>query len=262
VRSNALVLNAISGIDKRDATSRKSEKISHSEIDKNINGLRVGVPYSAFNGVSADVRAATEAAIVTLSELGAEIKEIKLPDRDALLAAYYIISSAEASSNLARYDGVRYGRRSESAQSLDELLVKSRSEGFGDEVKRRIMLGTHALSRDARDAYYNRAQSLRRALARELERIFESCDACLMPTAPTVAYEFENKKQTPLEVYLEDALCVIANMAGLPSVSVPFGNGEGGMPVGIQLMGRDFDEGMLYRIAASLEAVRGGGGNE
>ncbi len=261
VRSSATVLDAIVGIDKRDATSRERAFSLPRDINANLKDVRIGVPYKALDGVSPDVADSTLAAIEALRALGASIVDITLPDTDALLAAYYIISSAEASSNLARFDGVRYGHRSVAADSIDALMTKSRSEGFGDEVKRRIMLGTYALSRDARDTYYKRAISARAHLCAELNEIFSCCDAVLMPTAPTVAYSFENKKETPLEVYIEDKLCVIANMAGIPSISLPFGSGEGGMPVGVQLMSKAFGEPMLYAIALALEGARGGDEN-
>ncbi len=262
VRSNAMALGAIAGADTKDATTHNRAYDLERCLGMDIKGLRIGVPYGVFDGVSADVAAATFSAIEALRELGVDIVQIALPDTDALLAAYYIISSAEASSNLARFDGVRYGRRAEGARSIDELMTKSRSEGFGDEVKRRIMLGTYALSRDARESYYKRALDLRSHLRRELETVFLGCDVMVMPTAPTVAYRFEDKKRTPLEVYLEDKLCVIANMAGVPALSLPCGKGEGDMPVGIQLVGKAFDEPLLYRIALALESWTGGAENE
>ncbi|MBE6578115.1 MAG: Asp-tRNA(Asn)/Glu-tRNA(Gln) amidotransferase subunit GatA [Ruminococcaceae bacterium] len=262
VLSNATVLSAIAGADGRDATCVQKEHAFLSDLGRDIKGVRIGLPKEVLEGVSPDVAACTLSAIDALSALGAEVVEITLPNTDALLAAYYIISSAEASSNLARFDGVRYGRRAEGAENIDGLLIKSRSEGFGDEVKRRIMLGTYALSRDVRDTYYKKALAVRAHLSSELKKLYEKCDVILMPTAPTVAYTFENKKATPIEVYLEDKLCVIANMAGVPSLSLPFGRGEGDMPVGIQLMGKVFDEALLYRIAMSLERAEGGTANE
>ena len=258
VRSNALVLDAIVGADKRDATSKERAYSLLDNVSTDICGLRIGFPRSELDGVSADVARAMLAAVDSLRTLGAQIVDITLPDTDALLAAYYIISSAEASSNLARFDGVRYGHRSERADTIDGLITKSRSEGFGDEVKRRIMLGTYALSRDARDTYYKRALLHRENLVLELEKTFAYCDAILMPTAPTVAHRLDRRAKAPLDIYIEDKLCVIANMAGVPAISLPYGKGEGDMPVGVQLMCGAFGEPMLYRIAAALEDSRGG----
>jgi aspartyl-tRNA(Asn)/glutamyl-tRNA(Gln) amidotransferase subunit A len=205
--------------------------------------------------VSDDVACAILNAARIFEEMGARIVDVALPDKDALLAAYYVISSAEASSNLSRFDGVRYGKRAKNTRSVDELITKSRSEGFGDEVKRRIMLGTYALSRDGRDAYYKRALGVRKQLLAHLENTFCECDCILMPVSPTVAYRFADKKSTPLEVYREDSLCVLANMSGLPAISLPCGVGEGKMPVGMQLMGAAHSEPLLYRIASAFSDI-------
>lgn len=256
VRSNALILQAISGRDQKDATSLEMNTDFSCDLEKDIKGLRIGLPTSCLSVVHKDVKEAILGAAERLRELGAEIVEAELPDTEKALAAYYIISSAEASSNLARFDGVRYGHRPEKFENTDELFVKSRTEGFGDEVKRRIMLGTYALSREGRETYYKRALAVRSAVRYEFERIFSDCDCMIMPVSPTVAYKISNKKKTPLEIYKEDSLCVLANISGLPALSVPCGMGEGGMPVGMQIMGKAFSEPLLYRMAYAFEQSR------
>lgn len=260
VYSNAIILGAISGTDVRDATTKDTDVDFSREIGKDIKGLRIGLPVSCLDTVNEDVKQAIMKAAKIFESLGAQIIEIKLPDTESALAAYYIISSAEASSNLARFDGVRYGHRPSKFDSIDELFVKSRTEGFGDEVKRRIMLGTYALSREGREAYYKRALSVRRAVREKFDSILSRCDCILMPVSPSVAPKISEKKKTPLEIYQEDSLCVLANISGLPTLCLPCGTGEEGMPVGMQLMGKAFSEPLLYRIAFSFEKTAEKGG--
>ena len=186
---------------------------------------------------------------------GAEIVDISMPSIDNALAAYYIISSAEASSNLSRFDGVRYGYRTDCFENIHDLYKKSRSEGFGKEVKRRIMLGTFALSSGYYDAYYKKALQIRSIVMNDFENSFKKCDFILSPVAPTVAYKLGEKSKNPLEMYMGDAYSVPVNIAGVPAISVPCGRGEGNMPVGAQLIGPAFSEKMLYRAAAVLEEV-------
>ena len=174
------------------------------------------------------------------------------------LAAYYVISSAEASSNLARFDGVRYGYRTAEFEDIGELYKKSRSEGFGAEVKRRIMLGTFALSSGYYDAYYKKALQVRALVRADYDRVLEKCDVILSPVAPTVAYKLGEKSKNPLEMYMGDAYSVPVNVAGIPALALPCGTGEGGMPVGLQLMGKPFSEALLYRVGAALEEDMGG----
>lgn len=260
VRDNALVLNAIAGHDKRDATS--VERVYGdfgAEIGKGVKGLVIGVPKEFFGeGISPDVRDAVLAAAARYEKLGAKIVEVSMPAIDHALAAYYVISSAEASSNLARFDGVRYGYRTAEFEDIGELYKKSRSEGFGAEVKRRIMLGTFALSSGYYDAYYKKALQVRALVRADYDRVLEKCDVILSPVAPTVAYKLGEKSQNPLEMYMGDAYSVPVNVAGIPALALPCGVGEGGMPVGLQLMGKPFSEALLYRVGAALEDDMGG----
>jgi len=219
----------------------------------------IGVPKEFFGeGISPDVKEAVLAAAARYEKMGARIKEVSMPAIDHALAAYYVISSAEASSNLARFDGVRYGYRTEDFEDIGELYKKSRSEGFGSEVKRRIMLGTFALSSGYYDAYYKKALQVRSLVRADFDRVLEKCDVILSPVAPTVAYKLGEKSQNPLEMYMGDAYSVPVNVAGIPALALPCGRGEGNMPVGLQLMGKPFSEALLYRVGAALEDDMGG----
>ena len=260
VRDNALVLNAIAGHDKRDATSvDRVYGDFGAEIGKGVKGLVIGVPKEFFGeGISPDVKEAVLAAAARYEKLGAKIVEVSMPAIDHALAAYYVISSAEASSNLARFDGVRYGYRTAEFEDIGELYKKSRSEGFGAEVKRRIMLGTFALSSGYYDAYYKKALQVRALVRADYDRVLEKCDVILSPVAPTVAYKLGEKSKNPLEMYMGDAYSVPVNVAGIPALALPCGTGEGGMPVGLQLMGKPFSEALLYRVGAALEDDMGG----
>lgn len=260
VRDNALVLNAIAGHDKRDATSvDRAYGDFAADIGKGVKGLVIGVPKEFFGeGISPDVKDAVLAAASRYERLGAKIAEVSMPAIDHALAAYYVISSAEASSNLARFDGVRYGYRTAEFEDIGELYKKSRSEGFGAEVKRRIMLGTFALSSGYYDAYYKKALQVRALVRADYDRVLEKCDVILSPVAPTVAYKLGEKSQNPLEMYMGDAYSVPVNVAGIPALALPCGTGEGGMPVGLQLMGKPFSEALLYRVGAALEDDMGG----
>lgn len=260
VRDNATVLNAIAGHDKRDATSVSREYGDFSaEIGKGVAGITVGIPKEFFGeGISADVKEAVLKAAERYEKMGARVTEVSMPAIDHALAAYYVISSAEASSNLARFDGVRYGYRTEEFEDIAELYKKSRSEGFGAEVKRRIMLGTFALSSGYYDAYYKKALQVRALVRADYDRVLEKCDVILSPVAPTVAYKLGEKSQNPLEMYMGDAYSVPVNVAGIPALALPCGTGEGGMPVGLQLMGKPFSEALLYRVGAALEDDMGG----
>ncbi|MBE6604881.1 MAG: Asp-tRNA(Asn)/Glu-tRNA(Gln) amidotransferase subunit GatA [Ruminococcaceae bacterium] len=260
VRDNALVLNAIAGHDKRDATSvDRAYGDFGAEIGKGVKGLVIGVPKEFFGeGISPDVKEAVLAAAARYEKLGARTVEVSMPAIDHALAAYYVISSAEASSNLARFDGVRYGYRTAEFEDIGELYKKSRSEGFGAEVKRRIMLGTFALSSGYYDAYYKKALQVRALVRADYDRVLEGCDVILSPVAPTVAYKLGEKSKNPLEMYMGDAYSVPVNVAGIPALALPCGTGEGGMPVGLQLMGKPFSEALLYRVGAALEDDMGG----
>ena len=257
VKDNAIILNAISCADKRDATNiYKSQGDFTEDIGKGIKGMKIGLPKEFFGeGISHDVKTAVFEAAERMKNEGAEIVDISMPSIDNALAAYYIISSAEASSNLSRFDGVRYGYRTDCFENIHDLYKKSRSEGFGKEVKRRIMLGTFALSSGYYDAYYKKALQIRSIVMNDFENSFKKCDFILSPVAPTVAYKLGEKSKNPLEMYMGDAYSVPVNIAGVPAISVPCGRGEGNMPVGAQLIGPAFSEKMLYRAAAVLEEV-------
>lgn len=257
VKDNAIVLNGISCADKRDATNiYKSQGDFTEDIGKGIKGMKIGLPKEFFGeGISDDVKTAVFEVAERMKNEGAEIVDISMPSIDNALAAYYIISSAEASSNLSRFDGVRYGYRTDCFENIHDLYRKSRSEGFGKEVKRRIMLGTFALSSGYYDAYYKKALQIRSIVMNDFENSFKKCDFILSPVAPTVAYKLGEKSKNPLEMYMGDAYSVPINIAGVPAISVPCGRGEGNMPVGAQLIGPAFSEKMLYRAAAVLEEV-------
>ncbi len=257
VRDNAMVLNAIVGHDRRDATSiDRVYGDFTAELGKGVKGMKIGLPKEFFGeGISSDVKECVLSAAKVYESLGAEIVDLSMPSIDHALAAYYVISSAEASSNLARFDGVRYGYRTSEFEDIDELYRKSRSEGFGAEVKRRIMLGTFALSSGYYDAYYKKALQVRNMIMKDFDEVLTKCDFILSPVAPTVAYKIGEKAADPLTMYLGDAYSVPVNIAGVPAISIPCGVGEGNMPVGMQLMGKPFSEATLYRAAYAFEEV-------
>jgi aspartyl-tRNA(Asn)/glutamyl-tRNA(Gln) amidotransferase subunit A len=210
--------------------------------------------FGAFvEGMQPEVESTVRAAIRQLETLGATVRPVSLPHTPYAIATYYLVATAEASSNLARYDGVRYGRRSESAGSVEDMYRTSRGEGFGTEVKRRIMLGTYALSAGYYDAYYLKAQRARAAIAADFQRAFETCDVLAAPVAPTTAFRLGERLDDPVTMYLSDVLTISANLAGIPALSVPCGSDGAGLPVGLQLLGRPFDEATLLRAARALE---------
>lgn len=257
VLDNALVLNAIVGHDKRDATSVKRVYNDFTaDIKNGVKGMKIGVPEEFFGeGISDDVRKAVLAATDTYRALGAELVSVSMPSIDYALSAYYVISSAEASSNLARFDGVRYGYRCDDYSNIDELYRKSRSEGFGSEVKKRIMLGTFALSSGYYDAYYKKALQVRSLVKKDFDEAFGKCDFIISPVTPTVAYKIGEKTGDSLQMYMGDAYSVPVNIAGIPALTLPCGIGEGGMPVGMQLIGPAFSEGLLYRAGFAFEST-------
>ncbi len=255
VADSALVLNALCGHDSKDSTSVHREYTDYTlELQKGVKGLRIAVPREFFGeGLHASVKSAVEKAAAFYASRGAELIEVSLPTLKYALPAYYVISSAEASSNLARFDGVRYGYRAEEYEDLNDLYIKTRSQGFGPEVKRRIMLGTFALSAGYFDAYYKKALQVRTRIMEEFSNIFASCQAVLSPVAPTTAYRIGEKTHNPLEMYLGDIYTVPVSIAGLPALSVPCGADDTGLPIGMQLTGRPFSEPLLYRIANAYE---------
>ena len=255
VEDAAVMLNVISGHDKLDTTSADIEKVDYTKsLVNDVKGKVIGIPTDFITeGISEDVKQAYDNAIDTLKEAGAKIEEIKLEYAKYSLATYYIIATAEASSNLGRYDGIRYGYRAKDFNDLDELYVKSRTEGFGDEVKRRIMLGTYVLSSGYYDAYYKRAQQVRTLIVENFKKAFEKCDVIMIPTAPNTSFKFGAHNASPLEMYLEDIYTVPVNIAGLPGISVPGGFGKNGMPIGIQFIAKAFDEQNLLQVAYTFE---------
>lgn len=257
VMDNALVLNAIVGHDKKDATSvnREYEDFT-ADIKNGVKGMKIGIPSQFFGeGINEDVKKAVLEAAKVYESLGAELVSVSMPSVDYALSAYYVISSAEASSNLARFDGIRYGYRCEEYDSIDALYRKSRSEGFGAEVKKRIMLGTFALSSGYYDAYYKKALQVRSLVRKDFDEAFGKCDFIVSPVAPSVAYKIGEKSGDSLQMYMGDAYSVPINIAGIPALSLPCGTGEGGMPVGMQLVGPAFSESLLYRAGYAFEST-------
>ena len=253
VRDNALLLEAISGVDANDSTSANVEVPNFAEqLTGDIKGLKVAVPkeYLA-EGVSDGVRAQVQAAIDKLKELGATVDEVSLPHSKYALAAYYILSSSEASSNLSRFDGIRYGFRAE-ADNLEDLYLQTRAQGFGDEVKRRIMLGTYSLSAGTYDAYYKKAQQVRTLIKQDFDEVFKNYDVIVGPTTPTTAFKLGENIEDPMTVYANDILTVPINLAGVPAISIPCGF-DADLPVGLQIIGNYFAEGTIYRVADAFE---------
>lgn len=259
VEDAAAILSVIAGRDENDSTSSNVEVEDYpSAITGDVRGLRVGVPREYYGeGLDSEVKEKTEAAIRKFEELGAKVVSISLPHTEYAVPVYYLIATAEASSNLARYDGVRYGFRAEEPATLKDMYSRTREQGFGAEVKRRIMLGTYALSAGYYDAYYGKAQKVRALIERDFRNAFASCDVVATPTAPTAAFKLGEKTDDPLEMYLSDIYTITANLAGVPGISLPCGLSSSGLPIGIQLIGRQFDEAILLRAARNLEQALG-----
>jgi len=255
VRDCAMLLNIIAGHDEKDTTSEDMPKKDYTKALKNdVKGLKIGVPKEFFGeGINQEVKETLEKAIQEYKEMGAEIEEFSLDIAQYSLATYYIIACAEASSNLGRFDGIRYGYRTPEFKNLKELYKKSRSEGFGDEVKRRIILGTYVLSSGYYDAYYKKAQQVRTLVMNEFNKAFEKYDVILTPTSPIVAFDIGSKSDNPLEMYLADICTVSVNIAGLPAISIPVGKDKEGMPIGMQLIGNKFQEETILNAAYTIE---------
>jgi len=247
----ALMLNAMVGFDPRDATSLERPPEDYArELERPLAGLRIGLPREYFGpGMDDDVRRAVEDAIAALGTLGAATVEVALPNTGLSVPAYYVIAPAEASSNLSRYDGVRYGCRAPEYVDLLDMYCKTRAQGFGPEVKRRILVGTYVLSHGYYDAYYLQAQRVRRLIAQDFVEALKRCDVILGPTSPTVAFRVGEKSADPVKMYLNDIYTTAANLAGLPAMSIPCGFGAGGLPVGLQLAGNYFAEARLLNVA-------------
>ena len=246
----AAMMNVMSGHDPKDSTSIEREKENYlTGINNSIKGLKIGVPKEFFSeGLDSEVEKIIEQGISEYKKLGAEIVEISLPNNHLSIPVYYVIAPAEASSNLSRYDGVRYGYRANEYDDLMDMYCKTREEGFGDEVKRRIMIGTYVLSAGYYDAYYLKAQKIRRLISEDFKKAFEKCDVILGPSAPSVAFPIGDKKEDPLKMYMQDVYTISTNLAGLPGLSMP-GGLMNNLPVGIQLIGNYFSEAKLLNIA-------------
>ncbi|AEF94579.1 Glutamyl-tRNA(Gln) amidotransferase subunit A [Desulfotomaculum nigrificans CO-1-SRB] len=254
VTDMALALNVICGYDPMDSTSANIKQPDFTQyLVNDIKGMKIGIPreYMA-EGIDPQVKEKIKAAIDKLTELGAHVEETSLPHTDYAMPAYYLIATAEASSNLARYDGVRYGLRVEDAEDVVDMYMRSRSRGFGHEVKRRIMLGTYSLSAGYYDAYYLKALKVRTLIKRDFDRAFEQYDLLLSPTSPSTAFKVGEMVNDPLQMYLQDVCTIPVNLAGIPAISIPCGL-VNGLPVGLQLMGKAFDEGTLLRVAYTFE---------
>jgi aspartyl-tRNA(Asn)/glutamyl-tRNA(Gln) amidotransferase subunit A len=255
VKDAAILLHVIAGHDPLDSTSADVPVPDYeADLAKSVQGLKIGVPKEYFGkGLDAEVRAAVEAGITELRSAGCQVVPISLPHTQYAIPTYYLIATAEASANLARFDGVRYGYRAKGDRTLAEMYRKSRDEGFGAEVKRRIMLGTYALSSGYYDAYYLKAQRVRTLLTRDFEEAFQKVDAIVTPTSPTPAFKLGEKSDDPLSMYLADIYTVTADLAGIPGISVPCGKTQAGLPIGLQVLGRHFDESTVLRVAAAVE---------
>ena len=255
VKDAAMLLNIIAGHDKKDTTSSQRPKVDYTKaLKNNVKGLKIGLPKEFFGeGINEEVKESLQKAIETYKELGAEIEEFSLDISKFSLAAYYIIACAEASSNLGRFDGIRYTYRTPEFKNLKEIYKKSRSEGFGAEVKRRIILGTYVLSSGYYDAYYKKGQQVRTLVMNEFNKAFEKYDVILTPTSPTVAFDIGSKSNNPLEMYLADICTVSVNVAGLPGISIPCGVDKAGMPIGMQLIGNKFCEETILNAAYTFE---------
>jgi aspartyl-tRNA(Asn)/glutamyl-tRNA(Gln) amidotransferase subunit A len=255
VKDAAIMLRTIAGRDPMDSTSAELPVPDYvAELEKPVKGTRVGVAKEYFGeGLDGEVRAAVETAIQKLAKLGCEIVEVSLPHTKYAIPAYYLVATAEASSNLARFDGVRYGFRALGVRSLSDMYRRSRDQGFGAEVKRRIMLGTYALSAGYYDAYYLKAQRVRTLLTRDFEEAFKKVDAIAAPTSPTAAFKLGEKVDDPLAMYLADIYTVTANLAGIPGISIPVGSTKEKLPIGMQIFGKHFDESGILRLANAYE---------
>lgn len=255
VEDAAIMMNVIAGHDPKDSTSIDCGVPDYTSfLNQSVKGKKIGVPKEYFvSGMEESVKSGVQQAMKKLQELGAEIVDVSLPHTEYGVAAYYILAPAEASSNLARYDGVRFGFRAKDAANLEELYVQTKTQGFGDEVKRRILLGTYALSAGYYDAYYRQAQKVRTLIRQDFSDAFKICDVLLAPTTPTTAFKIDEKVGDPIQMYLSDVCTIPVNLAGLPSMSLPCGFDSKGLPIGFQLIGKPFDEGSIFQVAHAYE---------
>ena len=253
----ALMLNAMTGFDEKDSTSLNTPSEDFcSNIDQPLEGLRVGLPKEFFgDGLDTDVAARITDAIKEYEKLGAKIVEVSLPNAQLALASYYVIAPAEASSNLSRFDGVRYGYRAPEYTDLEDMYIKTRTQGFGAEVKRRIMIGAYALSSGYYDAFYAKAQKIRRLISNDFEKAFKSCDVIMGPTTPTTAFAIGEGKSDPVAMYLNDIYTIPVNLAGLPAASIPAGFSSSGLPIGLQIIAPYLKESKLLNVAHHYQQV-------
>lgn len=252
----AIVLRELAGKDSMDGTSAEVEVADYEKyLDKDMSNIKIGIPKEYFvEGIDKDVKKAVLDGVEKLKELGATVKEVSLPHTDSAIATYYVLAPSEASSNLARFDGIRYGYRAEGYDSLEELYTKTRTEGFGDEVKRRIMIGTYALSAGYYDAYYKKALKVRTLIKQDFVDAFEDVDVIIAPTAPNVAFNIGEKTSDPMAMYMEDACTIPSCLAGVPGMSIPCGFKDG-LPIGMQIIGNYFDEATMLKVAHAFESV-------
>ncbi|SFU28035.1 aspartyl/glutamyl-tRNA(Asn/Gln) amidotransferase subunit A [Nitrosomonas eutropha] len=253
----ALLLNVMVGFDERDSTSLQRKKEDYTQsLERSVSGLRIGLPKEFFaEGMSSDVSSAVEAALTEYRKLGATFVEVSLPNSKLAVPVYYVLAPAEASSNLSRFDGVRYGYRATQYTNLEDLYAKTRAEGFGEEVKRRILIGTYVLSHGYYDAYYLQAQKLRRLIAEDFTKAFEQCDLIMGPTSPTVAFNIGEKCDDPIQMYLSDIYTSAASLAGLPGMSIPVGFGNNRRPAGLHIIGNYFREAQMLNVAHCYQQV-------
>jgi aspartyl-tRNA(Asn)/glutamyl-tRNA(Gln) amidotransferase subunit A len=247
----ALMMNVMAGFDERDSTSLQRDKEDYTrDLNKPLHGLRIGLPKEFFaEGMGSDVAQAVETAIAEYKKLGATVVDISLPNSKLSVPVYYVLAPAEASSNLSRFDGVRYGYRAPEYSDLADMYSKSRAQGFGSEVKRRIMIGTYVLSHGYYDAYYLQAQKIRRLIAQDFTEAYKQCDVIMGPTSPSTAFKLGEKGDDPVQMYLSDIYTIAVNLAGLPGMSIPCGFGANNMPVGLQIIGNYFDEARMLNVA-------------
>ena len=255
VEDSAILMNAISGYDPHDSTSVNVPVPDYKQsLKKDVKGVRIGIPDEyLMEGMDSEVQRSIKEAVDFFRKWGAEIQNISLPHTEYAVAIYYILATAEASSNLARYDGVKYGLRSKGYRDLMEMYTQTRAKGFGKEVKRRIILGTYVLSAGYYEAYYRKASQVRTLMRKDFEEAFQRVDVILSPTAPTPAFRIGEKTEDPLQMYLSDIHTIPVNLTGIPAISIPCGFSHEGLPIGLQIMGKHFDEGMLLRVAYTFE---------
>ncbi len=255
VTDAALLMNIISGHDEKDSTSANIPSPDYTRaLKKDVKGMKIGLPKEYFiEGMDPEVEKAVKDAVKMLEGLGAKVVQVSLPHTDYAVATYYILATSEASSNLARYDGVKYGYRTQSPKDLMDMYMKSRAEGFGPEVKRRIMLGTYALSAGYYDAYYKKGQQVRTLIKHDFDEAFKTVDVIATPTAPTAAFKIGEKSSDPLQMYLSDIFTISVNLAGIPGLSLPCGFTSGNLPIGLQLLGKHFDEESILHAAFAYE---------